>query len=200
MWSSRRSSLAQPADRPRPPGAAPGSATRLSALALLVLGGVAALLLAVRLCAAAFGRDFSPFAHLAIWRGPAENAWLLAAAMIVLVLLVWLVLRHGDEMLWLGGESGGVLVPAAALERLAEASACRHPEVVRADACLRVRDGVPLGTLRVYGRPLADSARLGVEVENRVCREIFAVIGRRMTKLDVRTQVLAVGQLKRRLP
>ena len=115
-------------------------------------------------------------------------------------MLVWLVLRHGEETLWLRGAAGGVLVPAAALARLAEEAACRHPEVVRAAAELRVRDGAPGGTVRVYGRPLADPARLAAEVEPAVRERLARVVGVAPRRLVVRPRILTVPQLKRHLP
>jgi len=110
------------------------------------------------------------------------------------------VLRHGEETLWLPGKAGGVLVPAAALARLAEETACRHPEVVRAAAVLRVREGAPGGTVRVYGRPLADAARLAAEVEPAVRERLARVVGVAPARLVVRPRILTVPQLKRRLP
>lgn len=167
---------------------------------LLVAAGFVALLFAVRLTAAAFGWAFSPFHYLGITADHASRAWLLASVVIVLAMLVWLVLRHGEEMLWLPGEAGGVLVPAAALARLAEEAACRHPEVVRAEVVLGVRDGAPGGTVRVYGRPLADPARLAAEVEHAVRERLARVVGVAPGRLVVRPRVLTVPQLKRHLP
>ena len=167
---------------------------------LLVAAGFVALLFAMRLTAAAFGCAFSPFPYLGIPADHASRAWLLAGVVIVLAVLVWLVLRHGEETLWLPGEAGGVLVPAAALARLAEETACRHPEVVRAEAVLRVREGAPGGTVRVYGRPLADPARLAAEVEPAVRERLARVVGVAPARLVVRPRILTVPQLKRHLP
>jgi hypothetical protein len=167
---------------------------------LLVAAGVVALLFALRLTAATLGLAFSPFAYLGIPTDHASLAWLLAGVVVVLAVLVWLVLRHGEETLWLRGDTGGVLVPAAALARLAEETACRHPEVVRAEAVLRVRQGAPSGTVRVYGRPLADPVRLAAELEPAVRERLARVIGLAPGSLVVRPRVLTVPQLKRHLP
>jgi hypothetical protein len=167
---------------------------------LLVAAGFVALLFAMRLTAAAFGCDFSPFAYLGITADHATRAWLLAGVVAVLAVLLWLVLRHGEETLWLPGTAGGVLVPAAALARLAAEAACRHPEVVRAEATLRVREGAPDGTVRVYGRPLADPARLAVEIEPAVRERLVQVVGVAPLRLVVRPRILTVPQLKRHLP
>jgi len=210
-WSptspSRRSRLPQTADSRRqttdsrrPSGVAAAAITRVAAFVLLIVAGLVALLFAVRLTAAALGSAFSPFPYLGV---PAEHglrAWLLAAAVIVLGVLVWLVLRHGDEALWLPGEAGGVLVSAAALTRLAEQAACRNPEVVRAAVVLRVRQGAVGGMVRVYGRPLADRARLAAEVELAVRERLSRVVGRAPGRLVVRPRILTVPQLKRHLP
>ena len=167
---------------------------------LLVAAGVIALLFAVRLTAASLGWAYSPFRHFGVPADHASRAWLLAGVVIVLAVLVWLVLRHGEETLWLSGEAGGVLVPAAALARLAEETACRHPDVVRAEVVLRVREGAPGGAVRVYGRPLADPALLAAEVEPAVRERLARIVGVAPARLVVRPRILTVPQLKRRLP
>ena len=167
---------------------------------LLIVAGCVALLFAMRLTAAALGCAFSPFPYLGVPADHGSRAWLLAGVVIVLGVLLWLVLRHGDEALWLPGEAGGVLAPAAALTRLAEEAACRHPEVVRAAAALRVRRGVVGGSVRVYGRPLADRARLAAEVELAVRERLARVTGSAPGRLVVRPRILTVPQLKRYLP
>jgi len=201
MSSSRRSRLPQTTDRRPPAGVAPTAVTRVATFVLLVAAGFVALLFAMRLTAAAFDCDFSPFSYLGMTADHASRAWLLAGVVVVLGVLVWLVLRHGEETLWLpGGGGGGVLVPARALARLAEDTACRHPEVVHADAVLRVREGAPGGTVRVYGRPLADPARLAAEVELAVRERLARVVGVAPARLVVRPRILTVPQLKRHLP
>ena len=167
---------------------------------LLIAAGFVALLYAMRLTAAALGSAFSPFPYLGIPADHASRAWLLAGVVVVLGVLVWLVLRYGDEALWLRGEAGGALVPAAALVALAEETACRHPEAVSAAAVLRVRGGAVGGTVRVYGRPLADSARLAAEVELAVRERLARVVGAAPARLVVRPRILTVPQLKRYLP
>jgi len=167
---------------------------------LLVAAGFVALLFAMRLTAAAFDCDFSPFAYLGVPADHASRAWLLAGVVIVLAVLLWLVLRHGEETLWLPRGGGGVLVPSAALARLAEKAACRHPDVVRAAAVLRVREGAVGGAVRVYGRPLADPARLAAEVEPAVRERLAGVVGVAPARLVVRPRILTVPQLKRHLP
>jgi hypothetical protein len=167
---------------------------------LLLAAGFVALLFAMRLTAAAFRCDFSPFSYLGVSADHATRAWLLAGVVAGLAVLVWLVLRHGEETLWLRGDAGGVLVPAAALARLAEEAASRHPEVVRAAATLRVREGAPGGTVRVYGRPLIDPTRLAAEVEPAVRERLARVVGVVPERLVVRPRILTVPQLKRHLP
>jgi hypothetical protein len=172
----------------------------VATFALLLAAGCVALLFAVRLAAAALGYTFSPFTYLDLPADHGSRAWLLAGAVVVLAVLLWLVLRHGEETLWLRGEAGGVLVPAAALARLVEVAASRHPEVVRAAAAVRVREGAPGGTVRVFGRPLIDPARLAAEVEPAVRERLARVTGVAPARLVVRPRVLTVPQLKRHLP
>ena len=159
-----------------------------------------ALLFAMRLTAAAFECDFSPFPYLELPAGHAARAWLLVLVVGVLAALVWLVMRHGERMLWLSGLTGGVLAPAPDLEGLLEAAACRHPEVVRAEARLQIRRGELTGTLRIFCRPLVDPARVAADVGSEARHELSAVTGRETAELAVRPRVLAVRQLKRYLP
>lgn len=200
MSPSRRSSLPPTTDSRRPAGVAAAALTRVATFVLLIAAGVVALLFALRLTAASLGWAFSPFGYLGIPADHGSRAWLLAGVVVALAVLVWLVLRHGEETLWLRGAAGGVLVPAAALARLVEDAACLHPEVVRAAAELRVRDGAPGGTVRVYGRPLADPARLAAEVEPAVRERLARVLGVAPARLVVRPRILTVPQLKRYLP
>ena len=56
--------------------------------------------------------------------------------MVVVAGLIWLVLRHDADALWLASPAGtgGVLVPNADLERPASSAAGRaHPDVVRTE-------------------------------------------------------------------
>ncbi len=179
---------------------AASASTRLATFGLLLIGGLVALLFAMRLVAAAFDCDFSPFPYLRLPTDPGLVAWLLAAAVAGVGALVWLVARHGEPTLWLRHGSGGVLVPAAALQRLVEQAAARHPEVVRAEAELRVSGGRLGATVRVYGRPLADPARLAAEVEPLVVRRLFVIAGADPAAVAVKPRILTVPQLKRYLP
>ncbi|MFA4966201.1 MAG: hypothetical protein WC709_11295, partial [Thermoleophilia bacterium] len=134
----------------RPPaGASPGVLTRLATSVLLLAAGVVTLFFALRLTAVAVGSAFSPFPYLALPAGHRERALLLLGALVLVGLLLWLVLRHGERTLWLAAEEGGVLVPAGLLEGLAEQAARRDPDVVRAEARLRLGRGGLRGVLRV---------------------------------------------------
>lgn len=166
----------------------------------MAVGGVAAALLAVSFAAAVFGWDFMPMDSLMSTGGHVVRAVLLCAALVILAGLVLIVSRHGERSLWLRGEHGGVLVSLAALQHIAEATALRHPEVVRAEARLRERGGAPYGSVRLYARPLVDAARVRGEVETQVRTAIDLVIGRETTRIAVRPTVLRVRQLKRYLP
>jgi hypothetical protein len=161
---------------------------------------VVALLLAMRLTAAAFACDFSPFPYLGLPSSHAVRAWLLVLAVGVLATLVWLVVRHGERTLWLSGAAGGVLAPAADLESLLVAAACRHPEVVGAHARVRICSGALTGTLRLFCRPLVDPAPVAADVGGEARRVLGAATGREAAGLAVRASVLSVKQLKRYLP
>ena len=137
-------------------------------------------------------------------------AWLLLSAMIVLAGLVWLVLRHDADAIWLpssagggggGGGGGGVLVPAADLERLAGSAAGRsHPDVVRAAVELSSRGAALRARVRVHARPLADAGAVGAAVDEAVRRQVVRLSGAELGRLDVRVSVLKVRQLVRYLP
>ena len=62
--------------------------TRIATFLLLLAGGLVALLFAVRLTAAALGRDFSPFPYITPGGGHALLAWLLLLAVSFAVTLV----------------------------------------------------------------------------------------------------------------
>lgn len=179
--------------------AAPAS-TRYATFALLLVGGVVALLFALRLAAVALGWDFTPFTYVSLPDDQGTVAWLLAAAVAVVGLLVWLVARHGEPSVWLPREAGGVLVPVAPLQRLVEQAAARHPEVVRADVVIKVTGGRLGGVVRIYGRPLADPVRLAAEVEPLVVRRLFVITGADPAAVAVKPRILKVPELKKYLP
>lgn len=168
----------------------------------MLAGGVVALLFAVRLVAAALDHDFSPFTYITP-SGHALLAWLLLLGMVVLAGLVWMVLRHDADSLWLPSSSGGggVLVPTADLERPAGSAAGRsHPDVVRAVVELSSRGAALRGRVTVYARPLADAGAVGGAVDAAVRRQVTRLSGRELERLDVRVRVLKVTQLVRHLP
>jgi hypothetical protein len=152
--------------------------------------------------AAALGHDFSPFPYITPG-GHAFLAWLLLLGMVALAVLVWLVLRHDAEALWLPSAAGdgGVLVPAADLERPAGSAAGRaHPDVVRAAVELSGRGAGVRGRVRVYARPLADAGVVRGAVDEAVRRQVARLTGAELERLDVRVRVLKVTQLVRHLP
>jgi hypothetical protein len=161
---------------------------------------VAALVIAGRLLAALVGVEIAPLAALSTLSGELIASLLLAVAILVLAALVSMIPGEARRTLWVNGERGGVLVSLASLQRLAEATALENADVVRVRARLRERDGAPVGSLRLYARPLADAARVGDDVKRRVQTEIDLVIGRRVTDVEVAPKVLRVSQLSRYLP
>jgi hypothetical protein len=164
---------------------------------------VVALLFAMRLVAAAFDWDFSPFPYITPGGGHALLAWLLLLAMAVLAVLVWLVLRHDADALWLASPAGdgGVLVPADDLERLVSSASGRaHADVVRAEAELWQRGGELRGRVRVWARPLADADAVGGAVTAAARRQAGRISGQELARVDVRVKVLRVAQLARYLP
>lgn len=157
----------------------------------------------MRLTAAAFDRDFSPFPYITPGGGHALLAWLLVLAMAVLAGLVWLVLRHDSDALWLPSSSGdgGVLAPAGDLERPASSAAGRaHPDVVRAEVELSMRGAELRGRVTVWARPLASPDAVRDAADAAVRRQVARVTGRDLARLSVRVKVLKVTQLARRLP
>lgn len=159
------------------------------------------MLFAMRLTAAAFGCDFSPFAYLSFSDGPALLAWLLGSALVVIAVLIWLVLRHGEETLWLASTTGGALVPAAALEQPAAAAATgSHPDVVRAEVSLTGRGGALRARAHVLARPLSDVATVKEAVDPAVRARVLRLAGRDVDRVDIRVRVLTVSQLGRHLP
>jgi hypothetical protein len=177
--------------------------TRIATFLLLLAGGLVALLFAVRLIAAAFGWDFSPFRYITPGGGHALLAWLLLLAMAVLAGLVWLVLRHDADALWLPSPAGdgGVLVPRADLERPATAAVGRsHPDVVHGEVELSKRGAELRGQVLVWARPLANPEAVRAAAAAAVERQVARLTGRELARLNVRIKVLKVAQLARHLP
>ncbi len=175
--------------------------TRIATFLLLLAGGLVALLFAIRLAAAALDRDFSPFPYVTPGGSHALLAWLLLLAMAVLAGLVWLVLRHDADALWLPSPAGGgVLVPAGDLERPAVSATGRsHPDVVRAEVELFIRGAELRGRANVWARPLADAGVVRAAADAAVRRQVARLTGRELARLDVRVKVLKVTQLARHL-
>jgi hypothetical protein len=158
------------------------------------------LLYAMRLTAVAFHCEFSPFRYLGLPADPAVRAWILAAVIVALGILILLVLRYGEETVWLAGDGGGVLAPAAAIAAALEQAAADHAEVVRSEATVQARRGEPAATLTAYLRPYADGARVAADLEVRLRARLAAITGVASGAVTVRSRVLGVRQLKRHLP
>jgi hypothetical protein len=158
------------------------------------------LLYALRLTAVAFHWDFSPFRYLGIPADPAVRAWILLALILILGLLILLVLRHGEETVWLAGEGGGVLAPAAGLATALERAAADHADVVRSEAQVGTRRGDLTATLTAYLRPYADGGRVAADLEPLLRGCLAAIAGSAPGTVTVRPRVLGAHQLKRHLP
>ena len=166
-------------------------------------GGVVAALFALRLIAVAAGWRFSPFTYVTPGGGHVLLAWLLLLAMALLAALIWLVLRHDGDALWLASPAGdgGVLVPKEDLERLVSSAAARaHADVVRAEAEVWQRGAELRGRVRVWARPLADGGAVGAAVDAAARRQVGRLTGAELGRCDVRVAVLRVTQLARYLP
>jgi hypothetical protein len=178
----------------------PAVSNSLAAAVLLVAAGVAAGAFAIKFTAVAVGARFSPFTHLGLPSSHAGRAWLLVVVIVALAALLWLALRGGEEMLWLTAvDGGGVLVPATALQSVAKDVACRHPDVVRAEARVAVKAGRVRCWVRIYCRPLADADGISRDVEDALRDTLARVVGAELGKLVMRPRVLAVRHLKRHL-
>jgi hypothetical protein len=158
------------------------------------------LLYAMRLTAVAFHRGFSPFRYLGIPADPAVRAWVLAAVIAVLGILILLILRAGEEMVWLAGDGGGVLAPASAIAASLEQAAAGHADVVRSEASVATRRGELAATLTTYLRPYADATLVAADLEPRLRGRLAAITGAATGAVTVRPRVLGSRQLKRYLP
>ncbi len=177
--------------------------TRLATFLLLLASGVVAALFAVRLVSVAAGWDFSPFTSITPDSGHSLLAWLLVVAMAALAGLIWMVLRHDADALWLASPAGdgGVLAPKSDLERLVCSAVTRaHPDVLRAEVELWQRGGDLRGRVRVWARPLADSEAVRAVVEEAARRQVSRLTRSDLGRADVRVRVLRVKQLVRYLP
>jgi hypothetical protein len=176
------------------------ASVKAAAFLLLLAGAVVAALFTAVLAAAALGWSFSPLESLGLPIEHGARAWLLVACVVALAVLMWLVLRADQETVRLAVDGGHVVVAVAALERAAERAAARHPEVVRAEARLRMRRGLLGGKVRAFCRPMSDSASIRGDVSMLVSAELAAATGTELGEIAVRPRVLGVGQLKRHLP
>lgn len=177
--------------------------TRLATFLLLLASGVVAALFAVRLIAVSAGWEFSPFSYITPDGAHALLAWLLVIGMAVLAGLIWMVLRHDADALWLASPAGdgGALVPKADLERLVASAATRaHPDVVRAEVQLSQRGAELRGRVQVWARPLADPALVSAVVEEAARRQVGRLTRSELGRAGVRVRVLRVTQLVRYLP
>jgi len=185
---------------PRAPRRGPGRLGRVATFVLLLAGGAAALLCAVRLAAAALGSGFSPFGALGWPESPGWQAVLSAALVVVSLVLLALVVGRDRHDLWLAGPGGGILVPAGALESMLRDDVRRHDEVVRAEVAVRLRRGRPAATVSVDLRPLVDGDAVAAELGDQVRESLAAIMGVADVHVHVRSRVLSVKRLARRLP
>lgn len=154
----------------------------------------------MRLVAAAFGCGFSPFASFGLPQDPAWQVVLFVALVAACMALLALAVGDGRDELWLAGAGGGVLVPAAAVERLLRDATLAHDEVVRADVAVRVRRGRPAATFDVSLRPLVDGDAVAADLAAAASALLARVTGIADVKVRVRSRVLSVKQLTSRLP
>ncbi len=158
------------------------------------------LLYALRLTAVALHRGLTPFRYLGIPSDPSVRAWALLGVILALGVLIMLVLRYGEETVWLAGEDGGVLAPAAPIAAALEQTAAGHADVVRSEASLEMRRGELAATLTTHLRPYADGARVAADLEPRLRGRLAALTGVAPGAVTVRPHVLGARQLKRYLP
>lgn len=167
---------------------------------LLLEGGLALLLLAIRLVAAALSSSFSAFAYLPL---PDGHGWRVLLWLVVAVLnaaLLPAVLRRDDDELWLTGTNGGVGVRVGDIEGLLIGQAVTHPEVVTAEARVSVRKGLVHATLSLALRPLVAGDGVAGEVAAAVQERLVRVTGTTGVDVRVRHRVLTVRQLAKELP
>jgi len=166
---------------------------------LLLGGGVALLLVAARLVAAAFDCGFSPFAYLDLPEGYGWQAVIFGGLVAACVALLALAGGTPRDELWLAGPRGGVLMSGPAVEEMLSDQAREHPDVVRASADVRVRRGRPKGVLNLELRPLADRDALGPELGAVARASLVRLSGVDDAEVKVRARVLNVRQLPGRL-
>jgi hypothetical protein len=171
---------------------------RLAALVLLLVGGVAALLLAVRLAAALAGWRGGSWHLVTQGLGLYLTVIVLVLGILVLALLISLLPGRRRRVAWLAAERGGVLVSLDALQHIVAASVGQHPDVVRAQVQLRRADGAPGGRLRLWLRPLS-AEQVGAEIGRAAQAELQELLGRRLAHFQIEPHVLRVEQLKRYL-
>lgn len=167
---------------------------------LLLVVGILAALTAVQLLAALAGLSLSPWSRLPLPASAGGWAVLLAVVAAALLAVVLLELpRRVHTVAVSVNESGAVLVPASALERLVEREALGHREVLRAEAGVRSHAGRITPRLRVALRPLADTERVCAELADGVAATLAWRTGLPLERPLVRARSVSVRRLGRYL-
>ncbi len=174
---------------------------------LLLVAAFVALLFAVRLAAAAVGWGFSPFAALSDPQSHAGRAALAVLGAAALVGLLVLLVREDEPRVWLAvaerpagvGVMGGVLAPAAALERAARDAVVGHREVLRVSARAHGDARRLRVELRVTARPLVDEARVRRDMERRAEAALRPLLGWRELEVSARVRAVRVRRMARHL-
>ncbi|HJW74167.1 MAG TPA: hypothetical protein VJ787_00660 [Thermoleophilia bacterium] len=168
---------------------------------LLLVVGVLAALAAVQLLGAAAGLSVSAWSRLPLPATAGGWATLLTPVAGALLAIVLVELPRREHILTVSvNESGAVLLPAAALERLVEGTALSHHEVLRAEAGVRSHAGRIAPRLRVALRPLADAEKVSAELADVVAAALASRTGLPLERPVVRVRSVSVRRLGRYLP
>ncbi len=174
---------------------------------LLLVAAFVALLFAVRLAAEAIGCGFTLVGAFSDPQSHAGRAALAALGVAALAGLLALLVRDDEPRLWLAvadrpagvGVMGGVLAPAAALERAARDAVAGHPEVLRV-AVRAHGDARRLRVeLRVTARPLVDESRVRGDMERRAEAVLRPLLGWRELEVSARVRAVRVRRMARYL-
>jgi hypothetical protein len=148
---------------------------------------------------------------LATVPGPESHSGRAALALLgvaALVGLLALLVREDEPRLWLEaadrpagvGVAGGVLAPAATLERVAVEAVSGHPEVLRVAARAGGDARRPRLELRVTARPLVDESRVRGDAEHRAEAALRPLLGWREFEVSARVKAVPVRRMARYLP
>jgi uncharacterized membrane protein len=162
--------------------------------------GVAAVLAAIRLLAAAASSAYSPYPHLHVPSGHGDRAVLLAVVLGLIVVLILTLTRRDRRRLRLElGDGGSVAMDLAAAQALVRDELGRHPDVLRARPEVTAGGASLRARVWVAARPLVPADQMQRDLTNMTRDGLERATGLPVDDVRVQVKVVAARQLRRYL-